>query len=37
MTEDMGWTVTQRASIAAAMSSGMIWFVFVAGILYRQI
>jgi sugar phosphate permease len=33
ITEDMGWTTTQRTAIAAAMSSGMIWFVFVAGTL----
>jgi MFS family permease len=33
ITEDMGWTATQRTAIASAMSSGMIWFVFVAGIL----
>ncbi|WP_283408236.1 MFS transporter [Anoxynatronum buryatiense] len=31
ITEDMGWTATQRTAIAGAMSSGMIWFVFAAG------
>lgn len=30
---DLGWTPTQRAAVATAMSSGMIWFVFVAGTL----
>ena len=31
ITEDMGWSTTQRTAIAGAMSSGMIWFVFAAG------
>jgi MFS family permease len=33
MTTDMGWDATQRTAIATAMSTGMIWFVFVAGIM----
>lgn len=33
ITTDMGWTATQRTAVATAMSSGMIWFVFVAGIM----
>ncbi|WP_312812822.1 MFS transporter [Sedimentibacter sp.] len=33
ITTDMGWEATQRTAIATAMSTGMIWFVFVAGIM----
>ncbi len=33
ITKDMGWTAVQRTAVATAMSSGMIWFVFVAGAL----
>lgn len=33
MTTDMGWDASQRTAIATAMSTGMIWFVFVAGIM----
>ena len=33
ITKDMGWEPTQRTAVATAMSSGMIWFVFVAGIM----
>ena len=30
---DLGWDAVQRAAVVTAMSSGMIWFVFIAGIL----
>lgn len=33
ITTDMGWEATQRTAVATAMSTGMIWFVFVAGIM----
>lgn len=33
ITKDMEWTVVQRTAVATAMSSGMIWFVFIAGAL----
>jgi MFS family permease len=33
ITKDMGWTAVQRTAVATAMSSGMIWFVFIAGAL----
>ena len=31
ISSDMGWTAVQRTAVAGAMSTGMIWFVFVAG------
>ncbi len=31
ISQDMGWTAVQRTAIAGAMSTGMIWFVFIAG------
>ncbi len=33
ITTDMGWEAAQRTAVATAMSTGMIWFVFVAGIM----
>ena len=37
ITQDMGWEPAQRTAVATAMSTGMIWFVFVAGITMDKI
>lgn len=37
ITTDMGWDTVQRTAVAGAMSTGMIWFVFVAGITMDKI
>ena len=37
ITTDMGWDTAQRTAIAGAMPSGMIWFVFIAGITMDKI
>lgn len=37
ISSEMGWTGLQRTAIAGAMSSGMIWFVFIAGTMLDRI
>jgi len=34
---ELGWEPVQRTAIATAMSAGMVWFIFVAGVLLDKI
>ena len=33
----MGWDATQRTAIATAMSAGMVWFIFLAGVIMDKV